>query len=335
MAILLGIVIFVLTFDQYNFTKTLYRPIVSCAIVGAILGNLETGVTIGCSFELLLLAFESTSVSTFSTEGYFLGAIAAVILSIVSSLDSYTAISYGSVIGIVACVIHGAIVALATMLLPIARKNVEKEKSLTLLQFLPLVIEGIVFVAMIELVYQGQETFITNFSSAYESTFGWVIAGFGILGKLLPALGLAVLARNLSFKDYPGAFCIGIVLGAIFVQNFGETSLLLSSLCVIGLSMYDYRHMTDNNQPVLSITKQVKTYGQLNEETKAEKAEVLQELKEEKPVIEEKPPMDKEVEPIKESEIQPLKLEQSAEKQEALKKMDEESKVKGDEEVWW
>lgn len=336
MAILLALVVFILSIDQHNLTKVLYRPFVSCTIIGLILGDLSTGVTVGSTFELLLIAFETSQYFEIDCAGYFLGGITATILSICAEYDTYSAISAGAMVGAFAVVIHMAITGVTTVFLPSVRKAIEQNKCFAIFNFIPTVVEGLIYAVLTVFIYNGLDTFLESFNTGFTA-ISWIVAGVAICAKLLPALGLAVLARNLSLKDYKGALCIGLVLGAILVNSFADTSLVLGMLAVFGVAAYEYSHFSSgitlpNRNPDIIAT--------ISKKEENEKPMVILKDQEEKSDsketthVEERPILEQVKEKI-EDDIQPLKLEKDPAKEEKVKQMEEDSKAKGEDEVWW
>ena len=53
--ILIFIVTFIAAIDQFDFLESLYQPIVTGAIVGAILGDLNTGLIVGGTYQLMTI----------------------------------------------------------------------------------------------------------------------------------------------------------------------------------------------------------------------------------------------------------------------------------------
>lgn len=45
-ALLVFVVAFIMGIDQFSFLESLYQPIVTCPIIGAILGNFELGIVV-------------------------------------------------------------------------------------------------------------------------------------------------------------------------------------------------------------------------------------------------------------------------------------------------
>ena len=53
--VLLAIVTFIFAIDQFSLTELLYRPIIACPIIGAILGDIKTGLVVGGTYELMMV----------------------------------------------------------------------------------------------------------------------------------------------------------------------------------------------------------------------------------------------------------------------------------------
>jgi len=53
--ILVFIVTFIVAIDQFDFLESLYQPIVTGAVIGAILGDLQTGLVVGGTYQLMTI----------------------------------------------------------------------------------------------------------------------------------------------------------------------------------------------------------------------------------------------------------------------------------------
>ena len=47
--------VFIVAIDQFDFLESLYQPIVSGAVIGAILGDLPTGLIVGGTYQLMTI----------------------------------------------------------------------------------------------------------------------------------------------------------------------------------------------------------------------------------------------------------------------------------------
>ena len=53
--ILVFVWVFIVAIDQFDFLESLYQPIVSGAVIGAILGDLPTGLIVGGTYQLMTI----------------------------------------------------------------------------------------------------------------------------------------------------------------------------------------------------------------------------------------------------------------------------------------
>lgn len=53
--ILVAIWCFIIAIDQFDFLESLYQPIVTGAVIGLILGDLQTGLIVGGTYQLMTI----------------------------------------------------------------------------------------------------------------------------------------------------------------------------------------------------------------------------------------------------------------------------------------
>ncbi|MDU7904743.1 MAG: PTS sugar transporter subunit IIC, partial [Peptostreptococcaceae bacterium] len=87
---LILIVTFIAAIDQFNFLESLYRPIVMGPIVGAIMGDLNTGLIVGGSYELMMIG--AMPVGGAQPPNAVIGGIMATVFAITSGLDTSAAL---------------------------------------------------------------------------------------------------------------------------------------------------------------------------------------------------------------------------------------------------
>ena len=82
--VLLAIVTFIFAIDQFSLTELLYRPIVACPIIGAILGDVQTGLVVGGTYELMMIG--NMPVGGAQPPNAVLGSIVAMIFAVKAQL---------------------------------------------------------------------------------------------------------------------------------------------------------------------------------------------------------------------------------------------------------
>ena len=83
--VLILIVTFIAAIDQFNFLESLYQPIVMGPVVGAILGDVKTGLAVGGAYQLMTIG--SMPVGGAQPPNAVVGGIMATVFAVASGLD--------------------------------------------------------------------------------------------------------------------------------------------------------------------------------------------------------------------------------------------------------
>ena len=207
---LILIVTMIAAVDQFNFLESLYRPIVIGPIVGAIMGDLQTGLIVGGSYELMMIG--AMPVGGAQPPNAVIGGIMATVFAVQSGLD----------------------VTVMSPLMGLCDKAAEDANpaGIDKVNYMAMGILAILF-ALIVLagLLSGQaigET-LTKVLTAQ------VWAGLTAAGKMMPALGFAMLLKVMLSKEY----AIFMVLGFVLVA-YGKLPLLAIAMVGIAAAVYDF-----------------------------------------------------------------------------------------------
>ena len=96
-AILVFVVAFIMGIDQFSFLESLYQPIVTCPIIGAILGNFELGIVVGGAYQLIQIG--SMPIGGAQPPNAILGGIMATIFAVSLNMEA-TADGVGAALGL-------------------------------------------------------------------------------------------------------------------------------------------------------------------------------------------------------------------------------------------
>ena len=88
--LLVALFAFIAGIDQFNFLESLYQPIVSGAVIGVILGDLQTGLIVGGTYQLMTIG--NMPVGGAQPPNAVIGGIMAVIFAISSRLEPAAAV---------------------------------------------------------------------------------------------------------------------------------------------------------------------------------------------------------------------------------------------------
>lgn len=208
-ALLIGLIAAFGKFDYQLGTLYAFRPIVLCPLVGLVLGDLQTGLEVGASLELLFMG--SISIGAYVPPDETIGGVMACAFAIQLGQGTEAAIALA--------------MPIATVCLAI--KNVENAA-------LPLFVDkaddfaakgnlGGVYAMHYVIGFTGCITaFLLCFfgfylgADAVQGILDWipdfVLDGFGVAANILPAMGFAMLGRLILTKQLVPYYFLGFLL---------------------------------------------------------------------------------------------------------------------------
>lgn len=209
--LLLTIYAFVAIYDALETDIGLSRPIQAGFFTGLIMGNVTLGLAVGATLQLMILGvgtYGGSSIPDFMT-----GAIIGTAFGVISGQGIEFAIGLAVPIGLLLVQLDVLARFANTFFQHRADKyaeegNFKKVETMNILGIIPWGLSRAipVFVALLfghEIVEQLVKVFP-----------GWLTSGLSVAGKVLPALGIAILLRYLPVKKYSSYLLIGFVLAA-------------------------------------------------------------------------------------------------------------------------
>ena len=88
--VLLAILTFFFAIDQFSLTEIVYRPIIACPIIGLVLGDMETGLVVGGTYELMMIG--NMPVGGAQPPNAVLGGVVAMIFAVKANMDTNAAL---------------------------------------------------------------------------------------------------------------------------------------------------------------------------------------------------------------------------------------------------
>ena len=210
-AILIGLIAAFGKFDCQLGTLYAFRPIVLCPLVGLVLGDLQSGLAIGASLELLFMG--SISIGAYVPPDETIGGVLACAFAIQLGQSTEAAIALAMPIATLCLAIKNILNAALPIL--VDRADVYSGqgnlKGVYAMHFL-IGLTGIIMAFLLcSLSFylgadaiQGLLDFIPPF----------VLAGFGVAANILPAMGFAMLMRMIVNKKLVPFFVLGFALAA-------------------------------------------------------------------------------------------------------------------------
>lgn len=244
-AVLVGLIGALGCFDYQLGTLYMFRPIVMCPLVGLALGDLQTGLAVGASLELLFMG--SISIGAYVPPNETIGGVLACAFAISLGEGTEAAIALAMPIAVLS-------LAIGNLLQPIWPFFVDKADSFAKkgnLKGIYAVHWGIGLWGCVEYFLLCGGAFLLGVD-AVQGILDWIpsfiLDGFGVAANLLPAMGFAMLGRLVITKKLVPFYFLGFLLCSYMgVPVLGVAILAI----IIGIEKFDLINMDMGAQVAL------------------------------------------------------------------------------------
>ena len=245
-ALALGVLAFFAGLDLFNGLTHFHRPVVLGPLVGLILGDLQTGIITGGALELVWMGLAPLAGA--QPPNVIIGTIVGTAFAISTGVDATQAIAIAVPFAVA---VQMGITFLFSAMSPMMSKCDEYADNADTAG-----IERINYLAMTVL---GSFYFLCAFLPIYlgaEHAKGFVemlpdqlMAGLGVAGGMMPAVGFAVLMKIMMKNVYIPYFIIGFVAAAWL-----EMPVLAIALGAFAMAMIDF--MKKPETPVVALKEE-------------------------------------------------------------------------------
>ena len=253
-AILVFVVAFIMGIDQFSFLESLYQPIVTCPIIGAILGNFELGIVVGGAYQLIQIG--SMPIGGAQPPNAILGGIMATIFAVSLNMEA-TADGVGAALGLaIPFAVFGQYAVTLTFtfmsgMMAKADKYAEEAnvKGIRNLNFLEMGVLGCLFgILAVAGLYGGSALGETLQQFSYD--FSWVMAGLDAAGGAMKFVGFAILMKVMMSNEMWGFLLAGFVMALLCSANSSTSgaTLLLCAFVGVAIALYDFTTQTKIKQ---------------------------------------------------------------------------------------
>ncbi|WP_413527604.1 PTS mannose/fructose/sorbose/N-acetylgalactosamine transporter subunit IIC [Marinilactibacillus psychrotolerans] len=210
-AFLLGLVAAWGVFDYQLGTLYTFRPITIGPIVGLILGDLQSGITIGASLELLFMG--AISVGAYIPPDVLIGGILGTAFAISSGKGVEAAVTLAMPIALVALTISNFIAAIIPVFLKIADDGAVEgnAKKIRFTHWLMGIFGCIEKFSLVFFAYWLGSDAVTALLGDIPEV---ITSGMAIAAGILPTLGFAMLMRMTLNKKIVPYYFLGFILTA-------------------------------------------------------------------------------------------------------------------------
>ncbi len=252
--ILVFIVSFIVAIDQFDFLESLYQPIVTGAVIGAILGDLRTGLIVGGTYQLMTIG--NMPVGGAQPPNPVIGGIMATVFAVASKLDPTAAVGLAVPFALIGQYMITLLFTVMSPIMGVADKMAEKgdTKGIVRLNWLAMAALGCLFgIVCVGGLIGGSaagET-LTALSDKYE----WFMNGLGAAGGMMRFVGFAILLRIMLSNDFWGIYFAGFTLATIigYIPELSSSTLILIAFVGVAIALYDFQTRTAMKTAVVGV----------------------------------------------------------------------------------
>ena len=231
---------FIIGIDQFDLTEALYRPIVSGAVVGLILGDMKTGLIIGATYELISIG--SMPIGGAQPPNAVIGGIMAVVFGISAKLEPEAAIGLAIPFALLGQNLVTLLFTVMSPMMGVADKMAAKgdHKGIVRLNWLAMGILGLSFAIVCTIGMIGGSALGGAITALFEAA-PWVMKGLSTAGGMMCLVGFATLLRIMMSNDLWPIYLVGFALALIITNISGVGNAMLLLVFVgIALALNDY-----------------------------------------------------------------------------------------------
>lgn len=252
--LLVAVFAFIAGIDQFSFLESLYQPIVSGAVIGAILGDLQTGLIVGGTYQLIQIG--SMPIGGAQPPNPVLGGIMAVIFAVSSNLEPSAAVGLAVPFALIGQYFVTFLFTLMAPLMSKADKCADNAdtKGIERINYGAMAALGLAFAIIVVIGLIGGaaagET-LSNWADKYEG----VMNGLSAAGKMMRYVGFAILLRIMLSKDLWGIYFAGFAIATIIgkIEGLAGSALLLVAFIGFAIAIYDFQ----TNVKMKSVTENI------------------------------------------------------------------------------
>ena len=233
---------FIVAIDQFDLLESLYQPIVSGAVVGAILGDLNTGLIVGGTYQLMTIG--NMPVGCAQPPNAVIGGVMAVVFAIASGLDTTAAVGLAVPFALIGQYMVTLLFTVMSPVMSAADKMAEKgdHKGIVRLNYLAMAALGALFATVCTIGLIGGSAMGEALQAAFDKV-PWLMAGLGAAGGMMRFVGFATLLRIMLSNDHWGIYFAGFTMATIigYIPELAGSALLLIAFVGIALALNDFQ----------------------------------------------------------------------------------------------
>lgn len=242
--ILVFLVTFVAAIDQFDFLESLYQPIVTGAVIGAILGDVNTGLIVGGTYQLMTIG--NMPIGGAQPPNAVIGGIMAAVFACTLDMDPDMAVATAIPFALLGQYGVTLFFTLRAPLLEFFRGAAEKAdtKAITKWTVVSEAILGLIFAVIVTLFFIGG---LAVGQQVVDAIPEWLNTGLSQAGNMMKFVGFAILLKIMMNRDMWGFFFMGFGLALIAsnIEAISGPALLILTLIGFGIAFWDFQQQTE------------------------------------------------------------------------------------------
>jgi PTS system N-acetylgalactosamine-specific IIC component len=234
--------VFIVAIDQFDLLESLYQPIVSGAVIGAILGDLPTGLVVGGTYQLMTIG--NMPVGGAQPPNAVIGGVMAVVFAIASGLDTTAAVGLAVPFALIGQYMVTLLFTVMSPMMSVADKMAEKgdHKGIVRLNWLAMGALGLLFAVVCTIGLVGGSALGTKLVELFDKV-PWLMGGLSAAGGMMRFVGFATLLRIMLSNKHWGIYFAGFTLATIigYIPALSGSALVLIAFVGIALALNDFQ----------------------------------------------------------------------------------------------
>ncbi|MDF9825495.1 PTS system N-acetylgalactosamine-specific IIC component [Breznakia sp. PF5-3] len=240
--ILLAVVTFIFAIDQFSLTETLYRPMVACPIIGLCLGDLNTGLVVGGTYELMMVG--NMPVGGAQPPNAVLGAVVAMVFAVKSGMGVEAALGSSIIFAVFGQYVVTTVFTIMSGLMSKADKAAEEANpaGITQVTVVSMGLLGALFAVLAILAYTGGTQAAEMLNEVQESA-SWIMGGLSAAGGMMRFVGFAILMKIMLSSDLWGFFLAGFAMANIIsnIEVLANSTMILMAFIGFAIALFDFQ----------------------------------------------------------------------------------------------
>ncbi|MGY3756203.1 PTS mannose/fructose/sorbose/N-acetylgalactosamine transporter subunit IIC [Helcococcus kunzii] len=241
--VLVFIVTFIAAIDQFSFLESIYQPIVMGPVIGAILGDVDTGLVVGATYQLMTIG--NMPVGGAQPPNAVIGGIMATVFAITSGFEPTAAVAAAIPFALLG---QYGVTFIFTLMSPLMAKadayaHESDTKGIEKLNYFAMAALGTIFGIIVLIFFLAGASYGKQIAEAIPE---WLMNGLSAAGGMMRYVGFAILLKVMLSKDLWGFYFAGFALAVIVAATgkLGGSALLLLALIGFAIAFWDYQIQT-------------------------------------------------------------------------------------------